>query len=45
MALLPLLFADTPDVDHVRCMKIGLVMPVPQRLRPHAAPLRAHARS
>jgi hypothetical protein len=26
MALLSLLFADTPDVDHVRCMKIGLVV-------------------
>ena len=25
MALMPLLFADAPDVDHVRCMKIGLV--------------------
>ena len=26
MALLSLLFANTPDVDHVRCMKIGLVV-------------------
>ena len=25
MALLPLLFAERKDVDHVRCMKIGLV--------------------
>jgi putative hydrolase of HD superfamily len=25
MALLPLFFAERPDVDHVRCMKIGLV--------------------
>ena len=25
MAMLPLLFAGAPDIDHVRCIKIGLV--------------------